>query len=137
MKRVTPELLNTPEDEQGITHLDGFPFTGEVAITREDGRTEIRTLLEGLEDGPVLICTEDGKLVIQGMRRHPHGPVGPWHEWDEEGRLLRETVYDALGNRVLHRELDSHGNIVRQERFEPRTLLQSPETGEEHPAPWL
>ncbi|OKI22041.1 hypothetical protein A6A08_20515 [Nocardiopsis sp. TSRI0078] len=75
--------------------------------------------------------------MLQGLRQNPHGPVGPWHEWDEEGRLLRETVYDALGNRIIVRELDEHCDIVKQEKFAPTKLLTDPETGEERPAPWL
>ena len=34
---------------------------------------------------------------------------------------MNETIYDTLGNEVVHRELDANQNIVQQERFEPRT----------------
>ncbi|WP_211718971.1 hypothetical protein [Nocardiopsis sp. MG754419] len=77
------------------------------------------------------------KIIMLGVRRSPHGPVGPWHEWDEQGRLLRETIYDALGNRIIHRELDEDQNIIRQEHFEPAALLTDARTGEQRPAPWL
>ncbi|XKK42341.1 hypothetical protein HFP72_27375 [Nocardiopsis sp. ARC36] len=30
--------------------------------------------------------------------------VDPWRQWDEQGRFLRETVHDALGNRIIARE---------------------------------
>lgn len=103
----------------------------------ENGRKELRTFIEGLEDGPVLIWNPSGKLIAQGNRCHLYGLVGPWHEWDEQGRLLREIIYDALGNKIIHRELDENQNIVKQERFEPATLMTDPETGEQHPAPWL
>ncbi|GHC83820.1 hypothetical protein GCM10007079_25260 [Nocardiopsis terrae] len=59
-----------------------------------------------------MIWSPSGKLTLQGVHQDPYGPVGPWHEWDEQGRLLRETIYDALGNKIIHRELDENLNIV-------------------------
>jgi hypothetical protein len=62
--------------------------------------------------------------------------VGPWYQWDEQGRLLRETVHDALGNRIIVRGLDEVGNIAREERRPPARLAREPATGEQRPAPW-
>ncbi len=117
--------------------FQGSPYTGEAVTRDHQGRTEMHTFVEGVEDGPTLTWSPTGKLVVQGLTQHPHGPVGPWHQWDEQGRLLRETVHDALGNRVIIRELDEAGNIAREEHRPPTRLARDPETGEEHPAPWL
>ncbi|WP_017574038.1 toxin-antitoxin system YwqK family antitoxin [Nocardiopsis halotolerans] len=138
---VVPDVADlTVGDVEGVGRLvlfGGAPHTGE-AVTRDGrGRVEMHTFVEGVEDGPTLTWSSGGKLVVQGITRYPHGPVGPWHEWDERGRLLRETVHDALGNRVIIRELDGAGNIAREERRPPGRLLRDPETGEEYPAPWL
>ncbi|WP_236567630.1 MULTISPECIES: hypothetical protein [unclassified Nocardiopsis] len=117
--------------------LHGRPFTGE-AVTRDPwGRTEMHTFVEGVEDGVTLTWSPGGALVTQGITRYPHGPVGPWHQWDERGRLLRETVHDALGNRIIVRELDEAGDIVREERRPPARLARDPRTGQERPATWL
>ncbi|NYH52018.1 antitoxin component YwqK of YwqJK toxin-antitoxin module [Nocardiopsis arvandica] len=124
-------------DFGGQVTLEDFPYTGEAILLKASGATQLQTFVEGSEDGPFLIWAPSGKLILQGLRQSPHGPVGPWHEWDEEGRLLRETIYDALGNRIIARELDEHCNIVKQEKFAPTRLLTNPETGGEHPAPWL
>lgn len=113
------------------------PYTGKSAAIKENRRTEVRTFIEGYEFGPYWVWSPEKKLIIQGVRCHPYGPVGPWHEWDEQGRLLRETIYDALGNKIIHRELDENCNIVRQERFDPTTFMIDPESGEQRPAPWL
>lgn len=133
-------------DDLGVGDVEGLgrrillrdaPFTGE-AVTRDPlGRIEMHTFVEGVEDGPTLTWAPSGKLVVQGITQHPHGPVGPWHEWDEQGRLLRETVHDALGNRIIIREFDQAGDITREERRPPTRLARDPETGEERPAPWL
>ncbi|GAA1444722.1 hypothetical protein [Nocardiopsis tropica] len=113
------------------------PFTGEAVTRDPQGSVEMHTFVEGIEDGPTLAWSPSGKLVAQGITQHPHGPVGPWHQWDEQGRLLRETVHDALGNRIIVRELDEAGNIAREERRPPARLVRDPATGEERPAPWL
>lgn len=114
----------------------GSPYTGE-AVSLEAGKVQMRTFVEGFEDGPFLAWSTSGKLITQGLTRSPYGPVGPWHEWDEEGRLLSETVFDALGNRIIVRELDGIGNIVTQRRFRPTRLVRDGDSGEERPAPWL
>ncbi|WP_116244585.1 toxin-antitoxin system YwqK family antitoxin [Nocardiopsis sp. FIRDI 009] len=137
MRQIDIDELEFPGDSSGAALLDGKPFTGEAVRHADGRRVELRTFIEGYEDGPVLRWSPSGKLIVQGSRKHPHGAVGPWHEWDEEGRLLRETVYDALGNQVMTRELDRSGNIVKEERTAPTRLRQDPETGERAPAPWL
>ncbi|MBE3000122.1 hypothetical protein IDM40_15615 [Nocardiopsis sp. HNM0947] len=71
------------------------------------------------------------------MLHHPYGRVGPWHEWDETGRLLSETVYDALGNRIIDRHFDETGNLAHEQHHEPTHLWTDPDTGQERPAPWL
>ncbi len=130
----------TVGDAEGLGRrvlFQGSPYTGEAVTRDHQGRTEMHTFVEGVEDGPTLTWSPTGKLITQGLTQHPHGPVGPWHQWDEQGRLLRETVHDALGNRVIIRELDEAGNITREEHRPPTRLARDPETGEEHPAPWL
>ncbi|OOC53265.1 MULTISPECIES: toxin-antitoxin system YwqK family antitoxin [Nocardiopsis] len=130
----------TVSDVEGLGRrvlLKGTPYTGEAVTRDRRGRAQMHTFVEGVEDGPTLTWAPSGKLVIQGITQHPHGPVGPWHQWDEQGRLLREIVHDALGNRVIVRELDRSGNITREERRPPTRLARDPETGAEHPAPWL
>ncbi|GAA0976561.1 hypothetical protein GCM10009551_011840 [Nocardiopsis tropica] len=115
----------------------GMPFTGEAVIYENGARVGLRTFMEGSEDGPRLKWSPSGKLVAQGIFRSTVGPVGAWHEWDEEGRLLSETIYDALGNRIIFRRMDEAGNIAKEEVFLPERLLRDPGTGEERPAPWL
>ncbi|WP_017599158.1 toxin-antitoxin system YwqK family antitoxin [Nocardiopsis lucentensis] len=137
MRQIDINELEFPDDAPGTALLDGKPFTGEAVRYVDGRRVELRTFIEGTEDGPVLRWAPSGKLIGQGSGKHPHGAVGPWHEWDEEGRLLRETVYDALGNRIMTRELDRSGNIVKEERSVPTRLREDPETGEYRPAPWL
>ncbi|WP_249188445.1 hypothetical protein [Nocardiopsis sp. MG754419] len=142
---VTPENCTSTvrvadlqqESDGGLFYLRGQPFTGDVLFRSLVGAIEVRAVVDGREEGPVFRWSLSGNLIIQGVRRHPHGPVGPWHEWDEQGRLLRETIYDALGNKIIHRELDENQNIVEQEHFAPTTLMIDPETGEQYPAPWL
>lgn len=138
---VVPDVNDlTVEDVEGLGRrvlYDGAPFTGEAVTRDRHGRTEMHTFVEGVEDGPTLTWAPSGKLVIQGITQRPHGPVGPWHQWDEQGRLLREVVHDALGNRIIVRQLDEAGNIAREERRPPARLARDPETGREHPAPWL
>ncbi|WP_239643889.1 hypothetical protein [Nocardiopsis kunsanensis] len=97
----------------------------------------MRQVLDGREEGPVWEWSPVGKLVLQGVLHHPYGRVGPWHEWDETDRLVSETIYDALGNRIIDRRLDEVGNIAHEERYEPARLWRDPETGQERPAPWL
>lgn len=118
-------------------HLHGKPFTGDAVYRCHNGETEARAVVDGREEGRVFRWSASGKLIVQGVRRHPYGPIGPWHEWDERGRLLRETIYDALGNKIIHRELDENQDIVKQERFRPETFMTDPDTGERCPAPWL
>ncbi|MEU0239491.1 hypothetical protein ABZ234_17540 [Nocardiopsis sp. NPDC006198] len=124
-------------DFEGRVTYQGAAYTGEAVLVEGSGRAEMRTFVEGAEDGPFLVWSPSGKLVTQGVTRDPYGPVGPWHEWNEEGRLLSETIYDALGNRIIFRGMDEAGNIAKEEVFPPERLLRDPETGEERPAPWL
>lgn len=141
------EFLVVPDiDDLAVENVEGLgrrvlfqgsPYTGEAVTRDHRGRVEMHTFVGGVEDGPTLAWSPSGKLVVQGLTQHPHGPVGPWHQWDGQGRLLRETVHDALGNRVIVRELDQAGNIIREERRAPTRLARDPETGREHPAPWL
>lgn len=119
-----------------VTH-QGVPYSGEAISLGDDGGVELFTFAEGVEDGPFVKWSSGGKLIIQGLRQGLYGKIGPWHEWDEQGRLLREIIYDALGNKIIHRELDEGQNIVAQEHFGPTTLMADPETGERYPAPWL
>ncbi|WP_017572560.1 toxin-antitoxin system YwqK family antitoxin [Nocardiopsis halotolerans] len=129
-------VVGAPDSERRVLFED-VPYTGETVTRDHRGRVEMHTFVEGVEDGPTLAWSPSGKLVLQGITRHPHGPVGPWHQWDEQGRLLRETVHDALGNRIIIRELDETGNIIREERRPPTRLARHPETGEALPALWL
>ncbi|WP_199560662.1 hypothetical protein [Nocardiopsis sp. L17-MgMaSL7] len=137
MQRIESEHLQFSEENPGCGYHDGEPYSGQVVRELEDRQVELTTYEEGFENGQVLIWEPGGKLVCQGIRRHKHGRVGSWQGWDEEGRLLWEKIYDALGNLILHRELDGSLNIVKQERFEPVTFMADPETGEQRPAPWL
>ena len=95
--------------------LQGVPYSGEAISLSEAGDTELLTFVEGVEEGPFLRWSSRGNLVLQGLRHGLYGPIGPWHEWDEQGRLLREIIYDALGNKIIHRELDESQNVVSQE----------------------
>ncbi|MGW8439315.1 hypothetical protein ACWGKS_29605 [Nocardiopsis sp. NPDC055879] len=125
------------DETRGKYGLHKNAYTGDVFYGNVDGTVEVRTMVDGRQEGSVFRWSAQGGVIAQGVCRHPYGLVGPWHEWDEQGRLLRETIYDALGNKIIHRELDENQNIVKQERFEPATLMTDPETGEQHPAPWL
>ncbi|PWV44948.1 hypothetical protein BDW27_12062 [Nocardiopsis sp. L17-MgMaSL7] len=131
------EIATLKSGGGGLAFYLGKPYSGEAHARTEDGGLKVWTFMEGSEDGPFTVWNASGKLILLGVRRHPYGKVGPWHEWDEEGRLLSETIYDALGNRIIHRELDENLNFVKQERFEPTTLQTDPETGRQSPAPWL
>lgn len=117
--------------------LRGEAFWGHLLSLTDEGCTRARQVLDGREEGPVWEWSPVGKLVLQGVLHHPYGRVGPWHEWDETGRLVSETIYDALGNRIIDRRLDEVGNIAHEERYEPVRLWRDPETGNERPAPWL
>ncbi|WP_235997641.1 toxin-antitoxin system YwqK family antitoxin [Nocardiopsis coralli] len=96
-----------------------------------------RQVLDGQEEGPVWEWAPSGKLVLQGVLHHPYGRVGPWHEWDETGRLASETIYDALGNHIIDRHFDDAGNLAHEQHHEPTSLWTDPDTGQERPAPWL
>ncbi|WP_435112303.1 hypothetical protein [Nocardiopsis synnemataformans] len=153
--RKVPEIVDSGSERAGVfteaVKLSGLEdrgegvgfysggqiFTGEACICNDGGGVEVRTFIEGMEDGVVLTWAASGKLVVQGVRRYPYGPVGPWHEWGEDGRLLRETIYDALGNKIIVREFDEAGNMAHEEKTPPTRLMRDPETGEERPAPWL
>lgn len=123
--------------DSGEYILNGLSFTGDVFYQNSTGEMEVRAVVDGLEEGRVFRWASTGEFIGQGVRRYPYGPVGPWHEWDEQGRLLREIIYDVLGNKIIHRELDESQNIVTQEHLEPAALMTDPETGERYPAPWL
>lgn len=131
------------EDEVRWDALDerlrvrGEAYWGYLTSITDNGRTRMRQVLDGRDEGPVWEWSPSGKLVLQGVLHHPYGRVGPWHEWDETGRLVSETIYDALGNRIIDRRLDEVGNIAHEERYEPVRLWRDPETGNERPAPWL
>lgn len=133
---LSSEDLDTTSGE-GVFLLQDKPFTGRVFHEKSDGRIEVRTMVDGFEHGPVFYWSPEGHLITQGVRKHPYGPVGPWHEWDKEGRLLQETIYDALGNQILIREFDKNCNIIKQKRVSPTKLLVNPESGDKQPAPWL
>ena len=128
--------LGSGEGRSEATY-EGVPFTGEAIIYENGIRVRLRTFVEGMEDWLRLEWDASGKLVRQGKFHFAHGAVGAWHQWDEEGRLLSETIYDALGNRIIVREMDESGNIGKEEIFPPERLLRDAETGEERPAPWL
>lgn len=117
--------------------LNGHDYTGNIYYENPAGTVEVRTMVHGSHEGSVFRWSARGIVIAQGMCRHPYGLVGPWHEWDELGLLLREIIYDAVGNKIIHRELDEAQNIVSQEYFDPITLMTDPETGEKYPAPWL
>ncbi|WDZ92955.1 hypothetical protein [Nocardiopsis sp. HUAS JQ3] len=135
---VVPDVDElTAEDVEGLGRrvlFQGTPYTGEAVTHGRLDRVRMHTFVEGVEDGLALTWASTGKLIAQGPTQHPHGPIGPRHQWDEQGRLLRETIHDALGNRVIVRELDETGNIAREERRAPTRLVRDPETGEERPA---
>jgi antitoxin component YwqK of YwqJK toxin-antitoxin module len=138
---IVPDLedltvVEAPGTERRVL-FEGAPYTGEAVTDDGRGGVQMHTFVEGVEDGFTLVWSPGGKLVLQGITRRPHGPVGPWHHWDEQGRLLRETVHDALGNRVIVRELDETGDIVREEHRPPTRLARHPGTDEELPALWL
>lgn len=127
----------------------GDPYTGTAVLADADGGCRAHTFIEGHEFGPFRVWSPSGGLIVQGVRGRVrgrpgpepggglYGPVGPWHRWDERGRLLREVVHDALGNRIIRRELDESGDIVEQERYEPVVRMEDPVTGERRAAPWL
>ncbi|MBE2998830.1 hypothetical protein IDM40_08950 [Nocardiopsis sp. HNM0947] len=71
------------------------------------------------------------------MLHHAYGKIGPWNEWGAQARLVRQTIFDALGNRIIERHFDEAGNIAHEERNAPTRLWRDPATGEERPAPWL
>ncbi|MFD3685006.1 hypothetical protein ACFWTE_09350 [Nocardiopsis sp. NPDC058631] len=116
---------------------EGEPFTGEAIICENGISVGLRTFIEGRGGGPRLRWSPSGKLVAQGNYQFSVGPVGSWHEWDEEGSLLSEAIYDALGNLIIFRERDGFGNIGKEEVYPPVRLLRDPGTGEGRPAPWL
>lgn len=125
------------DGKESLAIYQGNPYTGEAFVLGAEGRFEARTFMEGVEDGPFTVWAPSNKLIVLGVLRHPYGPVGPWHEWGEDGRLLRETIYDALGNKIIVREFDEAGNMAHEEKTPPTRLMRDPETGEERPAPWL
>ena len=133
---LTSRRIGWDEAEQRFVDGD-LPYWGFLATAEDGGRTRVCLVLDGREEGPVWESESSGKLVLQGMLHHAYGQVGPWHEWDETGRLLSETIYDALGNRIIDRRLDEAGNIAHEERYEPTRLWRDRDTGEERPAPWL
>ncbi|GHD35118.1 hypothetical protein [Nocardiopsis kunsanensis] len=118
--------------------MDGDrPYWGFLATAEDGGRTRVRSVLDGREEGPVWGSESSGELVLQGMLHHAYDQVGPWHEWDGTDHLLSETSYDALGNRITDRRLDDAGNVAHEERYDPVRLWRAPDTGEDRPAPWL
>lgn len=134
MRRVDEEDLEYPDDLSA--YVDGKPFTGE-AVEYDDGQpVELMTYVGGVENGPRLTWSpNNGQLVVQGTMRYPH-PVGPWHYWDENGKLARERILDTAGNLRLMRTWDETGRLTSEERYEPEVGLRDPLTGEQSVLRW-
>ncbi|XKK37174.1 hypothetical protein HFP72_20010 [Nocardiopsis sp. ARC36] len=134
MRRVDEEDLEYPDDLTAL--LDGKPFTGQ-AVEYDDGNpVELMTYVGGVENGPRLTWSpNNGQLVVQGNMRYPH-PVGPWHYWDEDGKLARERIFDTAGNLRIMRTWDEAGNLTSEERYEPEVGLRNQATGEENVLRW-
>ncbi|MBQ1080376.1 MULTISPECIES: toxin-antitoxin system YwqK family antitoxin [unclassified Nocardiopsis] len=134
MRRVREEEVEYPDDT--YTLLDGDLFTGEV-VEYEDGvAVELTTYHEGIAEGPRLSWNEDGQLISQGYMGRLIGAVGPWHEWDRDGNLIREIVFDEAGNIRLIREWDAHGNFSGEEKRKPYRIPRSVRTGDRGPLRW-
>lgn len=134
--RIEAVRLNDLEFGE-LVNYSGKPYTGKSISFSDSGVIEVRNFIEGWEFGPYWMWSPKGNLILQGVHCHRSRKVGPWHEWNEQGHLLHETIYDSLGNRIIHRKLDENQNIIKQEYFDPTTLMTDPETGEQRPAPWL
>ncbi|WP_017599159.1 toxin-antitoxin system YwqK family antitoxin [Nocardiopsis lucentensis] len=134
MRQVDEDDLDYPDELTAL--LDGEPFTGQ-GIEYEDGQpVELTTYVDGTVEGPQLKWSPSGQLLIQGNVRQPYGAVGPWHFWDEEGRLVRENIFDEKGNIRIIREWDESGNLTGEETHAPLWGDKDTDTGEKRALHW-
>jgi len=122
-------------DEDALL-LHGKPFTGTAYEQYANGqlREEV-SYVEGYSNGPCKSWYENGQLKEEYVAlpgRAPDKSMG-WHD----NGALRHCTERELGVRVAHKEWDSDGRLVVNEKLEPGTfwhshLLKLRETG----APW-
>ncbi|WP_165963272.1 hypothetical protein [Pigmentiphaga sp. D-2] len=91
-------------------------LNGQVKETRVD-----QSLREpgGLPGKYVERFSDQGMLQSAGVFQGQFRPVGTHREYDPAGKLKREVIYDARGNRSSERSYDASGAVIGSERFLP------------------
>jgi antitoxin component YwqK of YwqJK toxin-antitoxin module len=116
VKRLTDDDLILGDD-YAIYHK-GEPFTGISYDTRQDGTlwSEI-TYVRGLKHGPSRTLYPNGQVKSQTHYKlaYAHG----WkEEWYPDGRIKRRTLYD-LAVPVASQEYDEEGKLTRETKIDP------------------
>lgn len=105
------------EWEDYLVHHEGELFTGIAYELRPDGSpwSEV-SYTRGLEDGPAREWYEDGTLQSESTSKLgvTHGVSKEWHP---NGRLRSEKVVE-LGYRVSEKEWDEQGRLVKETRVD-------------------
>ncbi|WP_405804588.1 toxin-antitoxin system YwqK family antitoxin [Streptomyces sp. NBC_01187] len=115
-RRTTERCLRT--DELGtydwfVAGYEGAPFTGIAVECDRDGRLLGTTSYrEGIEDGVRLELWPTGRKREQGSCR-AGVVVGWWCQWDSDGNLVEETLFDDDGKHLLIRRWGDDGALAR------------------------
>jgi antitoxin component YwqK of YwqJK toxin-antitoxin module len=116
VKRVTDDDLILGDDY--AFYYDGEPFTGIRYETRPDGTlwSEL-TYVRGLQDGASRTFYPNGQMQSQ-----THYKMSVAHGWDDEwypkGGIKRRTLYE-LAVPVHMQEFDQEGKLIRETKIDP------------------
>lgn len=81
---------------QSAEAYSGDALNGRSAFYRPDGSLEMELRYrDGAMDGVQAWYAPDGKRKVKEFRARLGEPDGEWKEWDEEGKLTVDEVYEA------------------------------------------